>query len=145
MEAIISRVQAACDASIPAEWRLPSDAPFDPDSRPIDIFKRPGLLSPEELAITEQNATELLEKLHKGALSAVSATKAFAKRAAVAHQVVNCLTEFFPDEALKRAAELDEIYQKTGRPVGVLHGLPIAIKVSPLSIYLLMSVCGVSD
>ncbi|RVX67712.1 hypothetical protein B0A52_07835 [Exophiala mesophila] len=127
MEAIISNTQAKRDASIPEQWRLPKNA-FDPESRPIDVFKQPGLLTDEELEITGQNAIQLLEMIHSGSLSAVAATQAFAKRAAIAHQVVNCFTEFFPDEALKRAKELDGIFAKTGKPVGVLHGLPIAIK-----------------
>lgn len=42
---------------------------------------------------------------------------------------VNCLALFFPEEALLRAKELDDILEKTGEPVGPLHGLPIPIKV----------------
>jgi amidase len=38
------------------------------------------------------------------------------------------LTDYFSEEALQRAAELDEILKTTGKPVGPLHGLPIAIK-----------------
>jgi Asp-tRNA(Asn)/Glu-tRNA(Gln) amidotransferase A subunit family amidase len=30
--------------------------------------------------------------------------------------------------ALKRAKELDEIFEKTGKTVGPLHGLPISLK-----------------
>jgi Asp-tRNA(Asn)/Glu-tRNA(Gln) amidotransferase A subunit family amidase len=30
--------------------------------------------------------------------------------------------------ALKRAKELDEVFEKTGKPVGPLHGLPISLK-----------------
>lgn len=36
----------------------------------------------------------------------------------------NCLTEIFVDRALARAAELDEHLKKTGKVVGILHGLP---------------------
>lgn len=133
MEAIISKVQAKRDSSIPEQWRLPKNA-FDPESRPIDVFNQPGVLTDQELEITGQNATQVLERIHSGSLSAVAATQAFAKRAAIAHQVVNCLTELFPDEALKRAKELDDIFAKTGKPVGVLHGLPIAIKVGCLGV-----------
>lgn len=41
---------------------------------------------------------------------------------------MNCTLEFFPEMALARAKELDEILQKTGKPVGPLHGLPISLK-----------------
>ena len=40
----------------------------------------------------------------------------------------NCLTEFFPKEALQRAATLDAHFAKTGKPIGDLHGLPVCIK-----------------
>lgn len=40
-----------------------------------------------------------------------------------------CLTETFFDRALQRARELDSEIQKTGTPVGPLHGLPISFKV----------------
>ena len=43
---------------------------------------------------------------------------------------MNCLTNFFPEKALARAKELDEILAKTGKPVGPLHGLPVGVKVS---------------
>ncbi len=40
----------------------------------------------------------------------------------------NCALEFFPELALARAKELDDILQKTGKTVGPLHGLPISLK-----------------
>jgi len=44
------------------------------------------------------------------------------------NEQVNCALEFFPEMALARAKELDEILKKTGKPVGPLHGLPISLK-----------------
>jgi amidase len=32
------------------------------------------------------------------------------------------------EDALRRAAELDEFLERTGKPFGPLHGLPISIK-----------------
>ncbi|CAL1717065.1 unnamed protein product [Somion occarium] len=55
-------------------------------------------------------------------------TTAFYKRAIIAHQLVNCLTEIFVDRALARAKELDEYLKKTGKVIGPLHGLPISLK-----------------
>jgi amidase len=43
---------------------------------------------------------------------------------------LNCLVETWFDEALERAKELDEILEKTGKPVGAYHGLPFSIKNS---------------
>lgn len=42
----------------------------------------------------------------------------------------NCLTEIFFDSALERARELDAHFQKTGKPKGPLHGLPVSLKDS---------------
>lgn len=36
--------------------------------------------------------------------------------------------EFFPEEALRTAASLDEHLAKTGMPIGPLHGLPVCLK-----------------
>jgi len=58
----------------------------------------------------------------------VEVTTAFCKRAIVAQQVTNCLTEIFVDSALERAACLDEQLKSTGKVVGPLHGLPISLK-----------------
>ncbi|KAL9709179.1 hypothetical protein Ac2012v2_007534 [Leucoagaricus gongylophorus] len=65
---------------------------------------------------------------HAGVWTAVDVTTAFSKRAIVAHQLVNCLTEIFIDRALARAAELDEHLKRTGSVVGPLHGLPVSLK-----------------
>jgi len=43
------------------------------------------------------------------------------------HQV-NCALEFFPETALAQAKELDLHFEKTRKPVGALHGLPISLK-----------------
>lgn len=42
----------------------------------------------------------------------------------------NCLTSYFYEDALKRAAELDAHYERSGQPIGALHGLPVSIKVT---------------
>lgn len=46
--------------------------------------------------------------------------KAFCHRAAIAHSLVNCLTEVYFDRAIKHAEELDEKF-KQGGPVGPLQ------------------------
>ena len=54
--------------------------------------------------------------------------RAFCKRAAIAQQLTNCLTEIMFDSAVERAKELDAHFARTGRPLGPLHGLPISMK-----------------
>jgi len=38
------------------------------------------------------------------------------------------LIDFFPEEALRTAASLDDHFARTGKPLGPLHGLPVCIK-----------------
>jgi amidase len=112
-------------ASIPPEWRITSIPSGD---NVVGYPKISGIMSFEELEITESSASYLVANIAVGKLTAVAVTTAFCKRAALAHQLVNCVLEFFPDLALVRAQELDAYYQKTGKTVGPLHGLPISLK-----------------
>ena len=50
------------------------------------------------------------------------------QRAAIAHQLTNCLTEIFFEDALKRASELDAHLASGNPPLGPLHGVPISLK-----------------
>lgn len=50
------------------------------------------------------------------------------QRAAIAHQLTRCLTEPLFYRALQRARDLDNHLQRTGKPVGPLHGLPVSVK-----------------
>ncbi|CAK7234683.1 hypothetical protein SCUCBS95973_009019 [Sporothrix curviconia] len=125
-ERIAASCQAAVRAKIPAKWQLPQPV----DASVTDVTGVPrscGLLTERQLFLTEQTADALANQLQTGALTSVEVTEAFCARAAIAHQVVNCFTDYFAEEALARAAELDAVFQESG-PVGPLHGLPVAIK-----------------
>ena len=114
-------------ASIPKEWRLPEPIPNPKNA--YEYIKTSGILTKEELKITETtDATILLRKMASGSLSAVAVTTAFAKRAAIAQQLIRCCTEMFFDEALETAKGLDEYLQKNNKVVGPLHGLPVSLK-----------------
>ncbi|TGO86798.1 hypothetical protein BPOR_0275g00010 [Botrytis porri] len=113
------------NASIPSEWRLKSQPSED------SVMGGTGfgdVMSTDEISITNSSATDLVAKMAKGELTSVEVTTAFCKRAALAHQLLNCALEFFPEMALARAKELDELYKKTGKTVCPLHGLPISLK-----------------
>lgn len=53
--------------------------------------KESGIMSEEELKITESSATDLVHQMASGKLTSVAVTTAFCKRAALAHQLVNIL------------------------------------------------------
>ncbi|KAJ8456762.1 hypothetical protein ONZ45_g18587 [Pleurotus djamor] len=114
-------------ASIPPNWLLTTPVP----KTLLDVTKVPescGILTAKELQITNTNVEVLLPQLASGKWTSVEVTTAFYKRAIIAQQVTNCLTEIFVEKALSRAAELDEYLRKRGKPIGPLHGLPISIK-----------------
>ncbi|KIW63313.1 hypothetical protein, variant [Phialophora macrospora] len=124
---VAAKAQAEVRASIPEKWRLAPSVKYDkPDA--TAIVQNCGILTPRQLEITSLGVTELVTRMKQRTLTAVETTEAFCARAAIAHQLVNCLTAFFPDEALKTAAVVDETYAQTGELVGPLHGVPVAVK-----------------
>ncbi|KAJ9666035.1 hypothetical protein H2201_003948 [Coniosporium apollinis] len=134
-QAIAAGKRESNAAKIPKEWRLPQDILKDvhnsSDLNVLDIPRSCGILTDQEVAITEKHdATALLEKLASGELTAYDVTLAFCKRAALAQQLTNCLTEIMFEEALARAKSLDEQLKEKGKPMGPLHGLPISLKDS---------------
>ena len=133
---IAARKRAARDALIPAVWKLPSKfLPRDPplfEYGPQNVLNVPrecGLLNSTELQITEGYTIKtLLQALSSRKVSSVDVTTAFCKRAAIAQQLTNCITEPLFDSAIARAKQLDEYLIKHGKPWGPLHGLPVSIK-----------------
>lgn len=129
-KAIAQRKRHERSSHIPKAWRLSSL----PSSSTLDVRSIPqesGILSPTELSITENHdATSLAAALSAGQLSAEAVTTAFCKRAAIAQQVCNCLTEIFFEKAIERARWLDREFARTGKVVGALHGVPVSLKDS---------------
>ncbi|KAJ5753222.1 hypothetical protein N7520_010139 [Penicillium odoratum] len=143
--AIALRKQDELDAAIPVQWKLP--AQFIPEGmltpaesitegpkqytrvNVMEIPRTCGLLSSKELEITEKyDVRALVSAMTEGKIKAEEVVLAFCKRAAISHQLTRCLTEPLFDRALHRARELDEHLQRTGHPVGPLHGLPVSVK-----------------
>ncbi|KAJ5151618.1 hypothetical protein N7492_009913 [Penicillium capsulatum] len=129
LEECIIQKRAAQASAIPAAWKLSTVPAAETGFNALDYIRNVPILSPEETAITEtMDAKVLLDKLATGKLSSVEVTAAFCKRAAVAHQLTNCCTELFFEEALEAARHADAYLAKTGRTLGPLHGLPISMK-----------------
>jgi amidase len=121
--------RAALLGSIPKEWLIPTDL-MPPESQ-LDVTgfpKNSGLFTEDELKYTSATIPELLQQIHNSHWKAAEVAQAFSKRAAVCHQLTNCLSETLFPEALQRAKALDDHLAKAGKPVGPLHGLPISLK-----------------
>ncbi|KAJ5397299.1 hypothetical protein N7509_005412 [Penicillium cosmopolitanum] len=98
--------------------------------RALNVDQRSRLeKDPQVQEITDiDNIVVLLQLLQKGELTAESVIKAYIKRAVVAHQLTNCLTEVCFTEALEHAKALDAEFEITRQPKGPLHGIPITLK-----------------
>jgi len=86
------------------------------------------ILTPAEFAITSLPTTALLNHTSTRAVSSTTVVNAYLRRAALAQELTNCLTELLPSRALVRAQWLDDYIGEHGRTVGPLHGLPISVK-----------------
>ncbi|PPQ76253.1 hypothetical protein CVT26_008288 [Gymnopilus dilepis] len=127
-EVLSSQKRKALQDSIPQDWIIPY-IPIKDQPNVLDVPEKSGLLTPRELQITNTEDVEvILGKLRTAEWTSEETTRAFYKRAIVAHQLTNCLTEIFVERALERARHLDEILAKTGKVVGPLHGLPVSLK-----------------
>ncbi|KZV64679.1 amidase [Peniophora sp. CONT] len=124
---IVSEKRASLSEKIPAAWPLAS-VPEPSELRNAVDFPR-QFMSERAIAITETtDARVLLAKIASGEYTSYEVTEAFCHRAAISHQVVNCLAEIMFDNALERAKELDEYLLANKKTVGPLHGLPISLK-----------------
>ncbi|EMD94628.1 hypothetical protein COCC4DRAFT_147870 [Bipolaris maydis ATCC 48331] len=129
-EPISKQKKAERDSRIPADWKL-STLPGPEVTNYTEIPRQCGLLTEQELQITEQyDAVALAAAIREKRLNCLDVATAFCKRAAIAHQLTNCLTEIFFDDALKRASELDAHLASGKPPLGPLHGVPVSLKDS---------------
>ncbi|KAF2095394.1 amidase [Rhizodiscina lignyota] len=118
----------ALRTAIPSAWRL-AESDIPPAARLKDVVSIvPQFLSPLELQITNSPPMVIIEEVQNLNWSALEVTRAFCHRAAIAHQLTNCLAEICFEAAEKRASELDTSLRITGRTTGPLHGLPISLK-----------------
>jgi Asp-tRNA(Asn)/Glu-tRNA(Gln) amidotransferase A subunit family amidase len=70
---------------------------------------------------------KLVEKLKEGEISSVEACTLYIERIEKFEKDVKAWEHFDKKKLLEKAAEADE-YRKSGKPLGSLHGLPIAVK-----------------
>ena len=104
------------DAKFNSKWLVPEEKL--PPATQLDVLEfipNSGFLTEEELVITEATPSTILENIASKKWRSVQVLSAFAHRATVAHQLVNCLTEVFIEEGLKQAQELED----TKTPLGI--------------------------
>lgn len=133
--ALIAAKRSSNLEKIPPTWKLSSAVlKTIHENATINVTEVPkacGILTDFELELTEKyDASELTRMLREGTVKAEDVVTAFCKRAAIAHQLTNCLTEIMFDSAIARARELDDYFKTEGKPVGPLHGLPVSLKDS---------------
>ncbi|KAH7190854.1 amidase signature domain-containing protein [Fusarium oxysporum] len=130
MSSLQERIQPALAARssslVPSALLKPEDLA----SLPLNVLPVPrscGLLTDLELDLTENHdATDLLQMLAKQQVTARALLTAFRKRATIAQQCANCLTEL-ASQAVDDAKACDEYLARTGHTMGPLHGLPISV------------------
>jgi amidase len=128
-EESVDKKRKALATLIPEQWRIPTNQlPTESIRSVVSFIEKSSLLTTEELTITELTVQELAQQIASGKYTAVQVCQAYCHRAAIAHQLVNCLVEISFDTALEQAKELDEYFQKYGRTVGLLHGVPVSLK-----------------
>jgi amidase len=114
---------------IPENWIIPSHLMRGDNVQDVQNWPAAsGFFTSEALAITESTASEAVDKIAGGVWKARFVAEAVCKRAAIAQQLINCVTKIYFKEALKRADELDTYYAKEGKTICPLHGLPISFK-----------------
>ncbi|KAH0359955.1 amidase, partial [Aureobasidium melanogenum] len=118
------------DRLIRNEWKISKKLALG--NNVLEVPKTCGILTDREITITEDNdAVDIVDKIRQQEYTAEEVAVAFCKRAAVAQQLTNCLTEIFFEEAIERARQLDqERAADPSAPWKPLHGLPISLKDS---------------
>ncbi|KAL2206341.1 amidase [Sarocladium strictum] len=119
----VAKVRATRDASLAKVEPKLEDVP---DTLPLNSTTLPEIvLTAKEREITEKfTVKQLLGGLRDRSFSVEEVTRAFLRRAALAHAATNCLTGLLWDEAIARAKYLDSLPE----PKGDLFGLPISTK-----------------
>ena len=79
------------------------------------------------MSLIHLSAADLIAQLNAGQVTSVEVTQAFLDQIERVDKNINAFLRVDPEAALERAAEIDG-RRKTGKPVGILTGVPVAIK-----------------
>ncbi len=78
-------------------------------------------------SLTVLTATEAASGIAQGAISAEDYTRACLERIAAVEDGIGAFAHLDPEHALRQARACDE-WRQSGKPIGPLHGVPVAIK-----------------
>ncbi len=79
------------------------------------------------MSLTERTASELADLLARGEASSIEVTQAFLDRIAAHDATIGAFLRIDADRALAQAAAVDR-KRAAGKPLGVLAGVPVAVK-----------------
>lgn len=105
-QSIANAKRAALVESIPLEWLVPKDIlPHETQTDVTTFPETSGFFTERELEMTSTRIPDLLERIHSQTWTSEEVTKAFCKRAAVAHQLVSgsFLSNVYPSSRLIRS------------------------------------------
>lgn len=87
-ETVAKNERARLDASIPLNLRLAHDLVADLPNDVSEVLETCGLLTEEQIRITQMDGTALAQAIASAKITAVDAVTAVASRAAIAEQLV---------------------------------------------------------
>lgn len=96
-----------------------------PAKFPIDEYRK--ALSKNDAKITEMEPTDLIYAIKAGKYTCVQVLKSYFHAAVLASKLVNCVFEFLPEQALRKAQYLDRNLEKLVNDLP-LYGLPLSLK-----------------
>ncbi|KAK7211418.1 hypothetical protein V2G26_018596 [Clonostachys chloroleuca] len=115
--------------SIPKQWLVDPKLLQTAGTRNVTVaVEKRGLLTDDEIEMTNATTDGLLEKYRSGFWTAEAVIIAYLKRATIGHQLLNFATEFLAESAIITARNLDRHFRETGTLVGPLHGVPTSVK-----------------
>lgn len=123
---LVDKKRSQLYEKIPKEWRLNNETISKLINDSTNLIQNIDQLCPDsENEITKCTLLELKDKISTKEVTCYDVTYAFCHRAALIHQVVNCLSEIFFEEALNTAKKYD-LEKPTVLPP--LFGIPISLK-----------------
>ncbi|GAA5962388.1 hypothetical protein JCM8115_001474 [Rhodotorula mucilaginosa] len=90
----------------------------------------PALSADLTAAIRSADTAQIVQNIQqkKPGWTATNVMRVYIEAASQAHERLNVLTEIIFADALKKAKELDDEFEKTGKVTGILHGVPVSLK-----------------